>query len=777
MGMNGRILLSLVVGILILGFYPALGMVVNVGLDSNFAIRVQDDTSKITAFTVFEPSQGNTDLNGDGDTLDSVVHVYDHTTGVTTNLGLNVFGDIKVDKGLVAFSVEESSEGNTDLNGDGDTLDSIVHVYDHTTGSTTNISLSANSFSFHIDSILLSFSVFESNQGNTDLNGDGDAIDSVVHVYDASTGLTTNTGFVGNGSMDGNLVVFEVSESLQGNIDLNGDGDTLDSIVHVYDHTTGLTTNTGLNGFNPVVRGSLVAVTVSEGLEGIDLNGDGDAIDPVLHIYDHNTGTPTNIGLASSNFSLEGVLIVFLVFEPSQGNTDLNGDGDTSDSVVHVYDASTNTSTNLGVSSFLNKIVGGTFVTLSVFENAQGNTDLNGDGDTSDSVVHVYDHATGSVTNGGIVGSPFAEDDGIVPFTVSEFSQGNTDLNGDGDTSDSIVHVYDHSVGFPATNLGVSSFFGTTVFGDRVAFLVDEASQGNTDLNGDGDVSDTVVHYYEHMTGLTTNLGFQSFNPVINGTLISFSVQESSQGNTDLNGDGDTSDNRILHVFTIPPPGPVLCDGQVPTIIAGSGQISISGTNGDDVILGNELDNVINGRGGNDTICAGDGDDTVNGRQGNDTIFGEGGNDILNGNNGDDIINGGEGNDIIKGGGNDDILHGGDGIDDIRGNGGADQLFGDEGIDVLRGGAGIDTADGGGEDDLIFGGQDGDTLLGGNGDDTIFGNAGQDTINGGMGNDKIIGNGDVDTLNGNEGDDYIDGSQGIDVCDGGTGNNLLINCP
>ena len=56
--------------------------------------------------------------------------------------------------------------------------------------------------------------------------GDGDALDPVLHLYDASTGVTTNLGFSAHQLyMVGNLLSFEVRESAHGNTDLNGDGE------------------------------------------------------------------------------------------------------------------------------------------------------------------------------------------------------------------------------------------------------------------------------------------------------------------------------------------------------------------------------------------------------------------------------------------------------------------------------------------------------------------------------------------------------------------------
>ena len=43
--------------------------------------------------------------------------------------------------------------------------------------------------------------------------------------------------------------------------------------------------------------------------------------------------------------------------------------------------------------------------------------------------------------------------------------------------------------------------------GDLIGLLVDEYRQGGVDLNGDGDTRDTVAHVYDLSTGRTTNLG------------------------------------------------------------------------------------------------------------------------------------------------------------------------------------------------------------------------------------------------------------------------------
>ena len=54
-------------------------------------------------------------------------------------------------------------------------------------------------------------------------------------------------------------------------------------------------------------------------------------------------------------------------------------------------------------------------------------------------------------------------------------------------------------------------------------------------------------------------------------------------------------------------------------------------TDGDDLILGNELPEAIDALEGDDLVLAGGGDDKVNGGDGEDTLLGEEGDDVLGG--------------------------------------------------------------------------------------------------------------------------------------------------
>lgn len=88
--------------------------------------------------------------------------------------------------------------------------------------------------------------------------------------------------------------------------------------------------------------------------------------------------------------------------------------------------------------------------------------------------------------------------------------------------------------------------------------------------------------------------------------------------------------------------------------------------------LGNPLGQNQSGNSGDNTLYGGGGDDVINGNNGNDTIYGGSGNDHLNGNNHVDTLYGGSGSDTIQGGNDNDTIIGGYGADTLSGNGGND---------------------------------------------------------------------------------------------------------
>jgi len=207
------------------------------------------------------------------------------------------------------------------------------------------------------------------------------------------------------------------------------------------------------------------------------------------------------------------------------------------------------------------------------------------------------------------------------------------------------------------------------------------------------------------------------------------------------------------------------------------------GGSGNDTLLGNGGNNLLDGGNGNDALWGKAGNDTLLGGQGNDKLFGGLGNDTANGGEGNDrfwdeggnnTFLGEAGNDIAYGSGGTDLLDGGAGDDRLAGGGGNDTLLGGADNDKLQGGDGNDILDGGAGRDTLQGGQGNDTIDAGDDNDSAFGQAGNDMISGGGGNDQLYGEDGDDTLNGDAGTDTLHGGLGVNRLNGGAGQDMLF---
>ncbi|XLZ71351.1 DUF4214 domain-containing protein [Massilia sp. SR12] len=123
----------------------------------------------------------------------------------------------------------------------------------------------------------------------------------------------------------------------------------------------------------------------------------------------------------------------------------------------------------------------------------------------------------------------------------------------------------------------------------------------------------------------------------------------------------------------------------------------VYGTNGDDDIDGDWLDNTIYGGAGNDTLSGSRGNDSLYGGAGNDKLYSGSGVDCAS------LLDGGEGNDELYAGSDHNTLRGGAGNDYLQAR--------SSGINVLEGGSGDDELEAGwGEDSLMDGGDGNDVL-------------------------------------------------------------------
>jgi len=104
----------------------------------------------------------------------------------------------------------------------------------------------------------------------------------------------------------------------------------------------------------------------------------------------------------------------------------------------------------------------------------------------------------------------------LTALRVRELSQGNADLNGDGDTDDRVMAVYDAVSGTaritgqaatPCTFPACDPRTPYRVEGTTVTFLTSEAEQGGQDLSGEGYIGDIVVQVYDFCGNVVTLVG------------------------------------------------------------------------------------------------------------------------------------------------------------------------------------------------------------------------------------------------------------------------------
>lgn len=555
--------------------------------DCGHGLRVEGDW----VFGTVDEIEQDMDLNDDGDLRDSALFAHDTRTQTTSVLPLAIFKIaplLEFGNGFVAFEVSESQQGDTDLNGDGDSHDNVLHVLDICKMTVTNLRLAA--LWFRAGDEFVAFNVWEFRQGETDLNGDGDALDTVLHVFDFSTGVATNLGFdvvaTSTQFCQSEALTYSVSSSRVAflareagdQVDHNGDGDLQDSVLHLYDAQSQITTNLALacdstfDTIPPMLMGEfLVFLVDEEGQFQTDLTGDGDTKDGAFHVLDLATMQLTNFALASRQYLAGENQAAFVIAEyPRIGqDVDLNGDGDRDDQVVHVFSPTDFQVRNLGVAVASRELAAdpndtgvptiiGDLITLKVSERDQGSTDLNGDGDTNDEVLHVYDQTTGLLANTGLQVPPRSSFPyhpsaigKTVFFVVGESGQGFQDLNGDGDTDDNVLHSFGtktseiKNLEFAVSNPSFSSEEAFRSSERWFVFPVSEPRQ-EKDLDGDGSIAGDVLLSYDVTSGTLTPIAsyIDTSDYQIDGDLLAYVVRE-VEG--DLNGDGDNNDS-VAHV-------------------------------------------------------------------------------------------------------------------------------------------------------------------------------------------------------------------------------------
>ena len=487
-------------------------------------------------------------------------------------------------RGFVAAAIDERAQHDEDLNGDGDAIDHVLVLMEPRSGSYQNLGIAVYRFVGSPTHLLVR--VLESAQGSTDLNGDGDLSDGVLHLVDVRRGTVTNLGLAGEALWLGrDHALVAASEPEQGGFDLNGDGDIVDLVFHVVDLETGSIDNLALAAAHslPQIRGDgdAVALRVSERNQGADLNGDGDQLDTLLGAMDlaWSPGRVRLLGLAGFLDSSVRVDEPWIAFP----------EGPIGAVTLKVYNLRTGDLSDTGVRAVSNLLA--FFDGLLVIAAQEIDRDFNGDGDLYDEVLHLYRadrdllhnsrrtvrafdadrHAASALTSdstpylitrgGRTVSLDLALGSGV-PGTLLQgdhvfyFRQEgpNGDLNGDGDTDDTVLGSFEARDPVPR-NLGLETFSTRLTTRGCGAVMVREADQAQ-DLNGDGDLDDRILHVLDGESGDAPSLGLAVVSLHSPGLYqarppsLLFQADERSEGR-DLNGDGDALD-RVLHHACIP---------------------------------------------------------------------------------------------------------------------------------------------------------------------------------------------------------------------------------
>lgn len=411
---------------------------------------------------------------------------------------------------------------------------------------------------------------------DADLNGDGDALDTnILAAIDAgnpgaqvvstqkamAAGSSHFTARQHGGDWTAAFLVDEASEGANLNdptlfdpswkpVNCVGfeDADQTDEVMHWFLFTdlfaNDRVINTGLVGRTAVTERVHVLISgasrfvgvVSEEADegGCDLNGDTDAADRIFRWVDATNPTATVLpeiqaskllaitdGVPSNNGSTAGVIALdpLWVVMVDEAADDRSYDGDilTDNHLVAATDPrspgqawnfqhGSSSPGPVSVSWMDENPNGGGRFYAALTEHLL--SDLNGDGDTLDSVPTFPEIHTGNVLTFPGVAVALDSDEaamcsaaGTAFYRVSEAEQGGTDLNGDGDATDFILERVPITGGSPVRmgtlhNLpGQAVVFppGSASFG---SFLFQESAQ-SSDLNDDGDVTDFVVRYFE----------------------------------------------------------------------------------------------------------------------------------------------------------------------------------------------------------------------------------------------------------------------------------------
>ena len=210
-----------------------------------------------------------------------------------------------------------------------------------------------------------------------------------------------------------------------------------------------------------------------------------------------------NLRRAAARVALSDRVVAARVVEADQGGADLNGDGDADDTVLQVAErGQPDEWTNTGEPA---EVIPASGAVVAFLTPEAPGRDLNGDGDTEDRVLQLwFAGGGGDLVNTDQAAEEFVLGDQLVAFRTSEAAQGEGSLNGDADSDDDVLQMYDLAARrLIRTGQAVTPCRFTScdpripyrVRDDTVRFLTFESEQGE-DLTGNGDMTELVLQTF-----------------------------------------------------------------------------------------------------------------------------------------------------------------------------------------------------------------------------------------------------------------------------------------
>lgn len=359
---------------------------------------------------------------------------------------------------------------------------------------------------------------------------------------DSPTVRTTEHAAVSQAPLDlgGLLLVYFAAEHLTGPVgtDLNGDGGVADDVAVVVNLSS--TTTTVLRAaLAAEIVGDQVYLVVDESLDGTDWNVDADQTDIVLLHWSEAAGVVTFVDVLDLEPGEPMVVAggrLYYSAAPPPLTLDLD------ESSIRFVDPAAPTTpvavlNTIGDQQLEAHILGEDDDLVFLFVDETGGADRNDDGDSTDEhVLHLLDGRTAGTR---ILNVELALQDAAAPIDA-----------------------------FPSTTSGWI-----------VAFLVDEAEQGGTNLNDpldfnqpllpahcvvpDADAADEVLHFLDFTLfsggGAAVSTGIAGRDRVLAlAAHVATLTEESDVAPCALNDDGDTTDTIVRWVATTTPVAPVV---------------------------------------------------------------------------------------------------------------------------------------------------------------------------------------------------------------------------